>query len=484
VRRAPLAAKGRLLALAGGEPLVLVLAAGSALAYAGFAAIQQGHFHTGFDLAIFDQAVWHYSNFDAPASSIKGIPNLLGDHFSPIIALLSPLYWVWSDPRALLAAQGALIAASIVPVFLFARRRLPRWPALAIAVSYALFWGIQTGATFEFHEVAFAPLTIGLAILWADERRWLGFAACMAALLLTKEDLSLLVFFFGVYLLSLRHVRAGAATCAAGLGWYLLATKVFIPHYAPAGGGFTYWSYTRFGDGLFDSLGTVITKPWLVPQVAFETQGKSDTIVYLFAAFLFLSLGSRLAILTIPLLAERFLSDNPTFWTTQFHYSLAIAPVLAMAAAAGLANLSAVARIVRRAPWLTNAAAVALIPAGLWVGHLAHAFPLVNLVKPGFYEAPAYSGPVRRALDRIPPKAGVAAQDSLLPHLTHRDSVAEIAPTTPPTPYTLGSLSVHIGAPTGNSGGWPQFDHELSRRIRSGRVIFREGGWVVVRRRR
>jgi uncharacterized membrane protein len=227
----------------------------------------------------------------------------------------------------------------------------------------------------------------------------------------------------------------------------------------------------------------VITKPWLVPQVAFETQGKADTIAYLFAAFLFLSLGSRLAILTIPLLAERFLSDNPTFWTTQFHYSLAIAPVLAMGAAAGLANLSAAARVERRAPWLTNAAAAALVPVGLWVGHLAHAFPLVNLLKPGFYEAPAFSESAKRALDRIPPKAEVAAQDSLLPHLTHRDSVAEIAPPTPLTHYTVGSLEHHIGAPTGNPGGWPQFDHELSRRIRAGRVVFRQGGWIVVRRR-
>jgi uncharacterized membrane protein len=476
-------AKRRLLALVGGEPLVLALAAAAAIAYAGFAAIQHAHFRTGFDLAIFDQVVWHYSNLDAPASSIKGIPNILGDHFSPIIALLAPLYWVWSDPTALLLVQGLLIAASIVPVFLFARRRLDRWAALAIALCYSIFWGIQTGATFEFHEVAFAPLAIGLAILWADEERWLGFAACMAVLLVTKEDLSLLVLFFGIYLLTLRHLRAGAITCAAGVGWYLLATEVFIPHYAPAGGGFTYWSYTRFGDGLFDSIGTVISQPWLVPQVAFESQGKADTIVYLFAAFLFLTLGSRLSILAIPLLAERFLSDNPTFWTTQFHYSLAIAPVLAMGAAAGLANLSRRAAVNRRAPWLPNALAAALVPAALWVGHLAHAFPLVNLLKPGFYEAPEVSGPVNRALDRVPAKAEVAAQDSLLPHLTHRDSVAEIAPPTPPTDYTVGSLDHHIGAPTGNPGGWPQFDRELSRRIRSGRVIFRERGWVVVRRR-
>lgn len=474
-------ARGRFLALTRGEPLVFALAAVAALAYGGFAVLQHMHFRSGFDLAIFDQAVWHYSNLDAPASSIKGIPNLLGDHFSPIIALLAPLYWIWSDPRALLVVQGALIAASIVPVFLFASRRVGRVPAYLIAGCYSIFWGIQTGAIFEFHEVAFAPLAIALAILWADQERWGRFAICMAVLLAVKEDLSLLVVFFGVYLLTMRRFRLGAATMAAGIGWYLLATEVFIPHYAPAGGEFTYWSYSRFGDGLAGSLGTVLSEPWLLAEVAFDDHRKATTILYLFAPFLFLTLGSRLSVLAIPLLAERFLSDNPTFWGTQFHYSLAVAPILAMGAAAGLASLGRL--LGRRATWLPIAAAAAMLPATLWVGHLAHAFPLVNLLKPGFYEAPSFSAPVKQGLERIPARADVAAQDFLLPHLTHRDSVSEIAPSTPPTRYVMASLVHRVGAPTGNLS-WAAFDRVLRGRLPAYRVVFSRDGWLVLKLRR
>ncbi len=89
------------------------------------------HWHFGssaFDLGIFDQAVWHLSRLELPASTIKGVSNLFGDHFHPVIALFAPLYWIASGPETLIAAQAALLAASIIPVFLYLRDRLPPAP--------------------------------------------------------------------------------------------------------------------------------------------------------------------------------------------------------------------------------------------------------------------------------------------------------------------------------------------------------------------
>jgi len=102
------------------------------------------NFRAGLDLSIFDQAIWHYSQFQGRYSTIKG-SNLLGDHFHPLIAVFAALYWVWSDPRLLLIASSILVACSVIPVFLFARRRLPWLPSYLIAVAYGLFWGLQGG---------------------------------------------------------------------------------------------------------------------------------------------------------------------------------------------------------------------------------------------------------------------------------------------------------------------------------------------------
>ena len=53
--------------------------------------------------------------------------------------------------------QALLLAASIVPVFLYLRVRLPWGPTVTLCIAYGLFWGLQRTAAFDFHALAFAP---------------------------------------------------------------------------------------------------------------------------------------------------------------------------------------------------------------------------------------------------------------------------------------------------------------------------------------
>ena len=87
------------------RPLLAIVAAFAA-AYSVLGLFRHWHFGTGFDLAIFDQAVWHMSRFETPASTISGYSNILGDHFYPILALFAPLYWIAPAPETLIVAQA------------------------------------------------------------------------------------------------------------------------------------------------------------------------------------------------------------------------------------------------------------------------------------------------------------------------------------------------------------------------------------------
>lgn len=71
------------------EPLLLALTALTACAYATFSVLRHSHYGSfAFDLGIFDQAIWHYSRFELPETTIVGLPTFLGDHFHPILLLL------------------------------------------------------------------------------------------------------------------------------------------------------------------------------------------------------------------------------------------------------------------------------------------------------------------------------------------------------------------------------------------------------------
>ena len=452
-----------------GEAPLIALTVAAAAAYAAYGLLEHARLETGYDLAIFDQAVWHYSRLETPVSTLTGQPHILGDHFHPILVLLAPLYWLWSNPQTLLGAQAVLVAASIVPVVLFARPRLGRHGALLLGISYATFWGVQSAIGFEFHEVAFAPLLIALAVLFIDRRSWIGYAVAIAALLLVKEDMAILVCFFGVYLATLREYRWAAITFVAGLVWYELATQVFIPHFS-ADGEFRHWTYTRLGSDLPDAVWSSLTHPWRPFEVFVEPARKLGTTALLLAPFLGLPLLSRVSILAIPLVAERMLSTTSAYWETAFHYSLTVAPVLAMGAAAGLAT---VARLpaVRARPEVMIAVPAAMVVAGLAVaGAVLQPTPLFRLAQPDLYRHPPYVAAGVAAAARVPVEAPVTTQDFLAPRLSRRDGLYAIHPTLP----IRGWVVANVLEPVGSTHWGPTF------RAQQRRLISQLGGYVPV----
>ena len=472
----------------GREPLLYALVALAAVGYSLYAVWEHNHFLTDFDLAIADQAVWHYAHLSTPTiTTITPPVSMLGDHLSFLLIGLTPLYWLWSDPRMLLIAQGVLVAASIVPVFLFAEPRLGRPGAYALCVAYSIFWAIDAGIGFQFHELAFSPLLVALTILFADRRQWVAFFVSLALLLIVKENMSVLAVFIGLWLISGREYRLGAITIGAGIVWYLLALNVLLPHFA--GHDYTHWTYTALGPDAGEALKTVITHPDKPIRLLFDDSTKTHTLALLFLPFLGLTLCSRLAILTIPLIAQQLLSDFPGYWTPDFHHWLPIAPVLAMGAADGFRNLSG---------WL-RLDGVRLVRAGLAVGAVilgANLFlavkqtavsatyaaglsgtPLIAVIHPGFTlgERESEVAPYE-AIDAIPDGASVTAAAPLLPHLSERDDIYLFGYPSPQNEYV-------VFAP--QALGWPDPAYErqwLDQNRAAYSAVFDRGGWVVWKR--
>ena len=463
---------------------ILALGLVAAAAYSVYAVQRHLRFETGRDLAIFDQALWHYSRLETPESSIVGLPNLLGDHFHPLLVVLAPLYALVSKPETLLVAQSVLIAAAVVPIFLFARDRVGATAAYAFAASYVVFWGVQAAAGYEFHEVAFAPVLLAAAIHLATRQRWLPLYGTLAALLLVKEDLAIAVAFFGLWMALGGERRRGAAVAAVALSWYTLVTEVLIPHFA-GGRDFRHWSFTDFGDSLPSSVLHVLGHPWEPFVTLVDDAQKVETLAYLLIPFLCLTLLSRLAVLLIPFVAERMLSSTELFWGTDFHYSLAIAPVLVMGAAAGLDNLTrwwpAGVRFAR------GPVAVATVVLALNVVAAVSVFdgrrhPLATIFQPSYYREPAGTDAIERALAAVPADddVSVATHDQLMPHLSQRDSTIGLASTAGRVDYVLANVVQPYGVTAGNRN-FRELGNAFVKLAPHYEPVFFEAGWTVLR---
>jgi uncharacterized membrane protein len=401
----------------GGSGWVWALAGALLLVYTTLSVtIHQRMLSNGYDLGIFEQVVRSYADGHLPVSELKA-PNfpVLGDHFSPILALVAPFYWVWRTPVTLLVVQAALIAASVLPLTFWARRTLGDGPAAVVGVCYGLSWGVASAVGFDFHEVAFAVPLLAFSLSALGTGRPRAAVWWALPLLLVKEDLGLTVAAIGLVIAWRGSRRLGFLTAAAGLAGTLLTLLVVLPAFNP-GGSYAYWSYVGGSGGGSGSGADVLVGLLYKGTVGLITpEAKATTLVVVLAPTLFLALRSSLLWVALPTMMWRFVSSDSVHWGTGYHYSLVLMPIVFAAFVEALATRRAQAGSVRR--YLAGAAAICLL--------MLPQFPFWQLVQPATWRNDPRLAVARRLMDRIPDAATVQASNLLVPQLTNRTTVAD-----------------------------------------------------------
>ncbi|MFL6051504.1 MAG: DUF2079 domain-containing protein [Actinoallomurus sp.] len=464
--------------------IVSAVVAATAVAYSVFALVRYWTFRTTtYDLVIFDQAVRSYSRLHLPTAIVKGVHNgfgphftVLGDHFSPILALLAPLYWIHDGPQTLLVAQAVLLALTIVPLWLFTRRRFGAWAAHCVAGVYALAWPVAETVAFDFHEMAFTPALSMLMLerYDADRRRQCLLAA--VGLLLVKEDMGLLVAGFGVYLLTRRGERRLAAVfVVAGLAWTWLASRVLIPAFG--GAADYYWAYDALGRDLPHAAAYALTHPWDALKLLVTPDVKATTMAWLILPLLLVPLASPITLAVLPLLAERMLANRfGNWWEPRFHYNVALTALLVAAGVDGACRLSRL-RLPGPRAWRLRLDLIWPVAALLAAAIVVPRFAFKTFFDPAFYRRDAHARAAAHAVATVPGGVLVEAANVVGPQLSGRDRVllwdtrvrwapwvvADTAQTTFPFPA--------LGA---------QRDRVRYLLQQGYAIAFREDGWVVL----
>ena len=309
-----------------------------------------------YDLGIFYQGVKSYSDFKPGYSIAKGLHNfgvanfsVLGDHFSPIDALLAPLIWIYNSPVDLLVAQAVLFALAIPWIWSFTKTALGGGRkgtigAYCVSLAYGMSWPIAGAAAFNFHEVAWAPMLTAIIFERLQKGKLKTAIVAIVFLLMVKEDMGFLVAGIGIYLAVARPRvvrRQLLVACILIVGSLLdtvIATYVLIPAFG--GRSDYYWAYTALGANTQQAVGHLITHPISSLKLLITPRVKLVTMLWLFGAFCFLPLRSPIALATIPLLLERMMANLfGNWWVTSYQYNAYLVIILACAAVDGAVRL-------------------------------------------------------------------------------------------------------------------------------------------------
>ncbi len=420
-----------------------------------------------WDLAIFSQAAQSYAERGYPVVDIKGPgTNLLGDHFSPVIALFGPLWAVAPSPVTLLLAQAVLLGVSVGIVSLAAVRHLGQAAGVAIGVAYGASFGVVQAAAFDVHEVAFAAPLLALAGSAYLRRDWRWVALWTSLLVLVKEDQGITVVAVGVVLLICGARRWGAGLVVFGVVATVAVLLVVIPVLSTTG-GYDYWDRLTEGDGSGSPV------PW--PLRPFWPGVKIETLLLTFGITGFLALRSPWVIVALPTLGWRFLSEYPYYWGTDWHYSLTVMPVVFVALVDGIARARD-ARPDWLARYASHGAAVAVTASLV----LSLQYPLRDLVRPETYESTSREDAAREIVDQIPDGARVDTDIGLIAQLVPRHDVFFIGTNTGSEQVTPDWVVVdtRLGWGSGDVSHWAEQRYPDTEwdEVRAG------GGYLVAER--
>ena len=394
-----------------------------------------------YDLGIYDNAVWQtaHGHF-LDCTFVKG-GNHVSAHFDPIIGVVALIYRLYMHAETLLVLQTVWLASGAIPLFLLARRRLKNeWFGALMALVYLMAPALHGVNMFDFHSLALIVPNIMWAVYLLDTDGFKRYWVVIVALLLTREDISLICCFIGAYAILSGRTRTGLATIGLSLV-YLYVAKVHVMAstdllMASDNSSYSYAYYyadmiPHKKEGTRGLIVTAVTNPLYAAQVAFKEE-KLLYFLHLLLPLLCLPFAAgRKLILSVYGLLFIGLASRKHVFSLHFQYSALLLPMLFAGLPDGFARVTDGPRM--KALGLERARLAWTLMAGMLVATLVTSvkygviFPNASfkagwnrLTRIPTAEMREKYARVREIVEFIGPDAAVSMTSAVGPHLSNR----------------------------------------------------------------
>ena len=378
--------------------------------------LRQAQFKTSVDITIFQQAIANYARGATPNVLVKSQEpfNILGDHFSPIMMILAPVYRIWPSVITLLVAQAFFLAIGVHVVTRVGVRRLGGL-GYYLGLSFALSWGILKVVDFDFHEACFAVAFLALALeALLDERLGWMLGWC-GALLLVKEDTPLYIAGIALVFAVGRRWRWAAGLLVGSVLAFAVLTLAVIPAFSFSG-SYTYFALGGSDSGLSPMVGTVLGNLFSINGIA---------LLGALAITAASGLRSPLILVLVPTLLARLVSHREVYLEMKYYYDgpLMVVCVLALVVALQQRRIRLGITPAQVRAWWSSAAGLAVaVMLAVLVDYNVHTTELpktfADALEPSQWRVDAH-----RLINEIPAGESVIADVGLLGNITDRNPV-------------------------------------------------------------
>lgn len=256
--------------------------------------------------------------------------NRLGGHANFIFLFFLPIYYALPDPKVLLFVETLAIGLGALPLYWFGKHLFgdkSLFPLLGPFV-YLINPMVHDVNLYDFRELAIAMPFILFAFYFMYTKKYVWFYIFAILLALTKEDMPLIVFMLGLYMIFVqKEIKRGLLVSVISLICFFATVEVIMPFFANgAKPELVALRYAHLGGTVPKIIFNLIFHPGLLISNLFSAY-KVIYIATLLTPLLFVPIVSlEILLLSLPTVFINLLSSNPMMYNPFQYYHMA--PIL------------------------------------------------------------------------------------------------------------------------------------------------------------
>ena len=242
---------------------------------------------SAFDLSYVGQAIWstlHGAGF--LHSDICRGGTYLGEHFSPILSVLSPFMKIWDSIYFLFILQSILLGSASLFVYKLARiKKIPEKTSLILALCALLYHPLRAANSFYLREDNFFIPVFFSLLLFLELKNWTLFWISALFSFLIKENAPLFTLMIGFWIALTRknRIQGFILIFISVFAFWLINTKLTPIFSGPQNRTMLVQRLPQFGSTNQEILLTLLSKPHLVLAEFVKIFLAKDSLYYLLA---------------------------------------------------------------------------------------------------------------------------------------------------------------------------------------------------------
>ena len=302
------------------------------------------------DLGMFNHAIYNFSRFEANTFTLSVHGNELnyfGDHFSPITALLSPLYYLFGSYTLLIVQIGAILLGG-VGIYRIADYKLEnKGLSLLILIHFFSVWAITSALSFDFHtNVTGAMLVPWLVYFWMQNKFTNTFLTIIL-IWICKENMALWTTFIGLgfwiggkVLNPNKNWKFDAILFLSSFLYFILVMKIIMPAFQGNSEITQLAKYGYMGNSIGEIIAYLFKHPSYIITCLYDgtwgsedfTAIKLETHLMIFVSGgILLLFKPQLLVMLLPIYYQKFLAADNMVWSMGIHYNIEFVPIISIA---------------------------------------------------------------------------------------------------------------------------------------------------------